>query len=295
MLGDSLVGDKELWLMFSVKPIIYPLMLIFLCLAVVLMNGVSSEQEASGVDAKKAEKPAEQMEIYVLIGDVNMAGRADLPTEVEALLERCMLLNAEGKWVPASSPLNAHSTICKEAAVQKLGPGYSFVKHLLKADPNKKIGLIVNATEGTKIKDWLGKSTFYWGMRKRAKAFRESGQIKGVIWHQGEADSAEPKHYLKDLKTFIATVRGDLGDTNLPFVVGQIANIPAQQINEEMNKLPEQVHFTAVASSTGLTTTGRWNFDTKSQLTLGERYAEQMLDLLKKRSQLPVVKAPQDL
>lgn len=44
-------------------------------------------------------------------------------------------------------------------------------------------------------------------------------------------------------------------------------------------KLPGEVDHTGYVKSEGLTCTDRWHFDTKSQIELGQRYAEQMLKL----------------
>lgn len=239
--------------------------------------------------------PPDDLEIYLLIGQSNMAGRAPIPEDATAPLDRCWLLNAEGEWEPAKNPLNIHSTIRKGPGMQKLNPGYSFAKKMLEADPTKNIGLIVNARGGSKIEQWLGKSKYYWGIRGRAKAFKDSGQIKGVLWHQGESNSNDPDSYLTQIKSLIANLRADLGDTNLPFVAGQITNNPPMAINEEIAKLPEEVHLTAVVSSEGLKTSDRWHFDTESQLLLGERYAEAMLKLQEQRSKIPTPEPPSDL
>lgn len=250
---------------------------------------------AWSLQAEESAQPPEDLDIYLLIGQSNMAGRAPIPEEATGPIDRCWLLNAEGKWEPASNPLNIHSTIRKGEGMQKLNPGYSFAKRMLEANPDRHIGLIVNARGGSKIEQWLGKSKYYWGIRGRAKAFKGTGRIKGVLWHQGESDSGNPDNYLAQLKTFIATLRGDLEDPNLPFVAGQITNAPPMQINDEIAKLPDTVHLTAVASSEGLKTYDRWHFDTESQLLLGERYAEAMLQLQQERAKIPVAMPPQDL
>lgn len=235
------------------------------------------------LNSAESKKPSKDLEIYLLIGQSNMAGRAPVPEDATGTLDRCWLLNAEGEWEPARNPLNIYSTIRKGPGMQKLNPGYSFAKKMLEADPNKNIGLIVNARGGSKIEQWLGKSKYYMDVLGRTESFKDSGQIKGVLWHQGESDSTHPETYLPKLKTLIANLRADLGDPNLPFVAGQITNSPPMAINDEIAKLPGQVHLTAIASSEGLKTYDRWHFNTASQLELGERYAEAMLQLQEKR------------
>jgi len=73
------------------------------------------------------------LQIYVLIGQSNMAGRAPVPEEIAGPIDRCYLLNTQNKWVPAKNPLNLYSTIRKGEGMQKLGPGYSFAHAMVKA------------------------------------------------------------------------------------------------------------------------------------------------------------------
>lgn len=262
---------------------------LFCCLALVLASSSLAAKESV------TSEPPGDLDIYLLIGQSNMAGRAVIPDDARGTLDRCWLLNAEGEWEPASNPLNIYSSIRKGAGMQKLNPGYSFAKKMLEANPDKHIGLIVNAKGGTNIDQWLGKSKLYWGIRGRAKAFRDSGNIKGVLWHQGESDSGSPESYMKKLKALIANIREDMHDLDLPFVAGQITNEPPQAINDVIAQLPETVHMTGVASSEGLTTYDRWHFDTQSQLLLGKRYAEQMLLLQQKQDAKSGPKRPSDM
>ena len=51
----------------------------------------------------------------------------------------------------------------------------------------------------------------------------------------------------------------------------------------EITKIAQNLPKTGVASSTGLKTMDRWHFDSASMITLGERYAAEMLKLQKKR------------
>jgi len=224
----------------------------------------------------------DDLHIYLLIGQSNMSGWAAIPEDMMGILERCYLLNAEGEWEPARNPLNRYSTIRKDLNQQKLGPGYSFARKMLEADPDLRIGLIVNARGGTSIHHWRSESHLYQGIRERAEAFRDSGQIKGVLWHQGESDSDLTGKYLNKLKTLIEDLRRDLNDPALPFVAGQIRFEPEQAINKVIASLPDEVEYTAVVSSEGLKTKDKWHFDTASQIKLGERYAEQMLQLQRK-------------
>ncbi len=221
--------------------------------------------------------PRENLHIYLLIGQSNMAGRAKMEEADAKAIERCLLLKADDEWEPATSPLNRHSTIRKGLGMQKLGPGAGFAEAMTERNPDVTIGLVVNAKGGTKIGQWKKGTKFYQEAVRRAKVARESGTLKGILWHQGESDEGSPDGYLDQLAQLVKDLRKDLGEKDLPFVAGQVNKVPA--INEQIAKLPETVGHTAFVSSEGLNATDRWHFDRDSVLLLGERYAEAMLTL----------------
>ena len=221
----------------------------------------------------------DELHLYLLIGQSNMAGRAQVPEELAGVIDRCVLLNGKNEWVPAKNPLNLYSTIRKGEGMQKLGPGYSFARIMLKANPDIKIGLVVNARGGSKIEEWQRDAKYYKDLLQRAQQAQKTGKLKGVLWHQGESNSNNPDEYLDQLKALIANLRKDLGEDGLPFVAGQVNNTPPLKINDVIAKLPKAVPNTAVVSSEGLKCYDRWHFDTDSQLELGKRYAQAMTKL----------------
>lgn len=226
------------------------------------------------------------MDIYLLIGQSNMAGRADIETQDEDSLKNVFLFTGiEGKeWEKAANPLNKYSTIRKDLSVQKLGPGYTFGREMAKQFPNKKIGLVVNAKGGTNIVEWKPGSLFYTEAIKRAKLAMKSGTLKGVVWHQGEANASKSGIYPKQITELIESLRKDLELPNLPFVAGQLSeDKPARHdFNVMIMTLPSLVPNTAVASTEGTVTMEGTHFNSASQHLLGERYAVEMIKLLKK-------------
>jgi len=226
---------------------------------------------AAAGDAEK-----QQLHIYLMIGQSNMAGRATVPDNAKAPVDRGFLLNAEDKWEPATNPLNRYSTIRKGLNMQRLSPAYAFATTMLEADKTASIGLVVNAKGGSSISQWKKGTRFYNDAIRRVKAAEKTGVLKGIVWHQGESDAANPK-YLEELKQLIADFRKDLGNAKLPFVAGQVKDV--KPINDFVARLPQEVPHTGFASAEGLKTTDRWHFDTQGQLTLGRRYAAAMLKL----------------
>jgi hypothetical protein len=229
----------------------------------------------------------ERMDIYLLMGQSNMAGRAPLGEEQAGVIPRCFLLNGEDAWEPAENPLNRYSTIRKGLQMQRLGPGYSFARTMLENNPDIRIGLVVNARGGSSIREWAPGTPYYNDALRRVRKAMESGELKGILWHQGESDARDTE-YLDKLGALIAALRDDLGAPNLPFVAGQVFYHPktrahTKQINDLLATLPVVVPFTGCVLSDGLTAFDNLHFDTESALILGERYAGEMLRLLSGR------------
>lgn len=234
-------------------------------------------------------KPDTTFELYILMGQSNMAGRG--PTTAEFKNEsntQVYMLNKDNQWVPARHPLHFD-----KPSIAGVGPGLAFGIAMARANPQVKIGLIPCAVGGTPIEAWspgaYDKATNthpYDDAVVRIKAAMQSGVIKGVIWHQGEANSNTEmsKKYLSQLAELIERVRVLIGNPNLPFVAGQLGRYRPSfaNINMVLEGLPAQVPNTAIATSEGLMHKGdTTHFDSPSAEIFGKRYADQMLKLQK--------------
>jgi len=234
-----------------------------------------------------AQKPDQSTHIYILMGQSNMAGRGIITEEyAEQKHERVIMLDKENRWVTAKHPLHFD----KPKAVG-VGPGLSFGIEMAKANPNAIIGLVPCAVGGTPIRKWrpgaydnATKSYPYDEALVRIKEAMKKAVIKGIIWHQGEGDSNadSARLYLGKLTELISRVRNEVGDPQLPFVVGELGRYRDHydNINRQLSKLPENVPFTAVAFSEGLWHKGDGtHFDSRSANELGKRFAAEMLRL----------------
>jgi|SaaInlStandDraft_1057018.scaffolds.fasta_scaffold15330_3 hypothetical protein len=250
-----------------------------LILGLTLFLGLGSPLLAENEDSIAYQGAKKDLHIYLLIGQSNMAGRAKVAKGEDAVLQNTFLLNGQDQWEPAKNPLNRYSTIRKGLGMQKLNPGYSFSKTMLKKMKGSSIGLVVNAKGGSNINDWVPGSKFFQEAIKRTKAAMKSGSLKGILWHQGESNAKDEK-YLDKLSALVKNLRRDLGEPSLPFIAGQVNNVPL--VNEQIAKLPSVIQHTSFVKSDGLQAMDRWHFDAKSMKMLGERYAKEMLRLLKK-------------
>ena len=236
-----------------------------------------------------AQQPDPNFELYVLAGQSNMAGRGVITDAYKTAGNAYLLmLNKEGKWVQATHPIHFD----KPSA--GVGPGMEFGIQMLKANPKVKIGLIPTAVGGSPIESWLPGALDqatgthpYDDAVARIKLAMQAGVIKGIIWHQGESNSGRPEQvakYLDQLKELIGRFRKLVGNDNLPFVAGELGRYRTfGNINDEINKLPAAVPWTAVATTENLTHKGdTLHFDGPSADEFGRRYATKML-LLKKK------------
>jgi sialate O-acetylesterase len=90
------------------------------------------------------------------------------------------------------------------------------------------VGLIPCAHGGTSMDQWdpakknLVGDSLYGSMYRRIQAM--GGRVAGILWYQGESDATEKAAplYKEKFSRFIAAVRSDLNQPNLPFYYAQI-------------------------------------------------------------------------
>jgi hypothetical protein len=229
----------------------------------------------------------EKREIYLLIGQSNMAGRGPIEAQDEGVIEGCELFNAAAAWEPATNPLNAYSTIRKDLELQQLNPGYGFALRMREVHPDITLGLVVNARGGTNINDWEKGDLYYEEAVSRTLAALDDGEsrLAGILWHQGEANSSQTNTYMGKLVTMIEDLRADLGEPDLPFVIGELerddvtVEVKDRPLNDVLILLPTMLPNTAVATTEGLETLDGTHFDSAGQRELGRRYADALLSL----------------
>jgi hypothetical protein len=236
-------------------------------------------------DAVRNIQPAKSFEIYLVIGQSNMAGRATIRTEDKEAIPNAYLFvgHEQSTWVAAKNPMNLYSTVRKKVEMQRLGPSYAFAKTMTQAIPDQEIGLVVNALGGTKIVQWLPGTRLYREAIARTHKALVYGELKGVIWHQGEGD-CDPervKLYLGRVEILINAIREEFDNPKLPFIAGQVfENERRHAFNEMIMKLPDFINYTGVVSSEGTKVFDGTHFDSESAIILGNRYAKEMINIL---------------
>lgn len=223
----------------------------------------------------------ENLDLYLCIGQSNMAGRAEIPSTEKEALTNVYLLDSLGKWIPARNPLNLHSSIRKQISMQRLSPAYSFAKNLQTYKPNIKIGLIVNAKGGSAIAEWMPGTRFFNEVIRRARQAQAHGRFRAIIWHQGESDANKTETYIDSLHVFVKALRDSLRMENLVFIGGQVSDTEARKvINEKLAQIPAKINKSEVVSNSQLNIFDAAHFDVPSTMLLGERYAEKVMHLV---------------
>jgi len=257
-------------------------------LGLLLGVGVLGGSALKGADRVEVEDlpPAEAFDVYLLMGQSNMAGR-DLALLEEQVEDAALLaLDYEGVWRVAKDPIHKKTGRIEPG----VGPGIAFGRRLLAAKDNGSIGLVPCAVGGSPLRRWERGGDLYEEALERARHAMQYGRLKGVIWHQGETDSAKEawaRSYGARLGQMIADLREDLGEPELPVVVGQIGEFVGgedflfvEDVKKAIRDVSETVERVGFASSEGLLDKGDdLHFDGASAMLLGERFAEAMLEL----------------
>jgi hypothetical protein len=226
-------------------------------------------------------------DLYLLVGQSNMAGRGVPEPEDQAANPRLLTFTPEGDWRPATEPITLDPN-----KVHGVGPGVAFGKAMAEARSQRSIGLIPCAVGATALRRWEPGADLYSNAVQQAKLAMRFGHLRGILWHQGESDSnaENAPTYATRLAAMIVALRKELDAPDVPFVAGELGqylitrtnnpNMFAKQLNEIFQNLPSRLPLTGCASSDGLKDKGDGlHFDSASQRELGKRYARQMLEL----------------
>lgn len=263
----------------------------FLFLSLITVISVYAQQEPDRTKYfPKAEVKPESIPkkkkvwVYVMAGQSNMAGRGQVQPEDTIANERILAINKQGKLVLAKEPLNIN-----EPSMVGLDCGVSFARALLKAcPPDVSILVLHTAVGGSSIQKWIHDSVhrevpLYTNFKNRVAAAKKYGTIKGIIWHQGEADANSKgiPVYANRLDSLFGMFRKTCKNKNLPIVMGELGYFSKtshesfMQINGIMHEHASKDPFSAVVETKDFDHKGDFlHFNSEGQRALGIRYAE---------------------
>lgn len=239
------------------------------------------------------ERSADQFDIYLLIGQSNMAGRGPMTgSDTTQIIDGVWLLNAQGEPEPARAPLNRYSTIRKEIQLQQIGIGAGFGE-MMHRWSSRKILLVVNARGGSSIKAWAPGETEHRYLEEavaRTKQALQYGRLKGILWHQGETDIQQgTPNYAGRFSDIASHLRQTFNNPDLPVLVGEVGQWNWEK-TEKITRFNDTI-LPAICREVPLCTKihsddlkRRYkdkerdpHFSREAQLELGRRYADAML------------------
>ena len=242
-------------------------------------------------------------DLWVLAGQSNMEGYGDL-VDVAPPHPEVMVLGMDGKWDDAEEPLHwlvdspdpVHSGDPKDRAQRSAeqhknrhkggGLGLPFAS-VLQQRTGVPIGLVPVAHGGTSLEQWSpskkdeGGKSLYGSMLRQVKL--AGNRVTGVLWYQGESDAngGAADQYAKNFTDFIAAVRSDFHQPELPFYYVQLgrfinAGDPKgwNTVQEVQRRLPERVSNTAVISVIDLELDDGIHIGTQGHKRAGNRLAQ---------------------
>jgi hypothetical protein len=223
--------------------------------------------------------------VHLLMGQSNMSGCGVPEDEDRRPHPRILALRRDGSWGPAVEPLH-HD---KEG--RGVGPGFSFGRAMAGADESVVIGLVPVAVGGSPLSRWVRGADLYEIAVAQARVAAESGTLAGMLWHQGESDTGTKElasSYADRLSQMMADFRAAVGVPELPVVVGTLGDFVvaydgapyADEVNRQIESIPDRVPRSACVSSSGLGAMDIVHFDAPAQRELGRRYADAMQRLL---------------
>jgi len=225
-----------------------------------------------------AQSAPDHLQLFLLIGQSNMAGRGKVEAADQETNPGIFMLTKDLQWVPAKDPVHF------DKPVAGVGLCSEFARVVAKQDPTANIGLIPCAVGGTSLDQWKPGGQLYRNAVDRAKEAMKHGTLTGILWHQGEADSASAKVaiYGDRFSAMIEQLRKDLDAGSVPVVMGELGRFRPEnaEFNAALPAVASKVPLCVSVSAEGLTDKGdHLHFDTPSLHQFGQRYAEAFLKL----------------
>lgn len=227
----------------------------------------------------------ENLHLYLLVGQSNMAGRGKVEEIDREIHPRVFALGKENTWIPAQEPL--HFDIKNRG----VGPGLAFGKAMAQAQPGVTIGLVPAAVGGTLIEWWLpgAQRHLFEDAVARARLAQQTGTLKGILWQQGESDSYgdRPAHYRERLLILLNALRTELGAPNVPVVIGGLGDflkpVKAKDVEAALKAVAGEVPHAAFVPASTLGHIGdQLHFNSAAARDNGQKMAEAMLALQSK-------------
>lgn len=278
------IGLKHHAISFSLRG----LLLIFLSSLVLLFCCI----KVAFADCPIAEKNP-KLGIFLLLGQSNMAGRGREPVSPAKFDELVRVYRGADLWEALHEPIKHLGDNQEKAGT---GLGGAFAREVVFKN-HAAVGLVPLAVGGSELARWEAGGDLYVAALQHAKNAKKCGEIKAILWHQGESDAGSlnsAKSYARRFSAMINAFRRELGQETLPVLVGTLGGFIDQykggglccwrEVNSQIVSLPKVDSSLYVIDSTGLVDRGDGiHFNTASQQELGLRYAKAYFKIIERR------------
>jgi hypothetical protein len=236
----------------------------------------------------EVQPPRSGFDVYLVMGQSNAQGWQDVPQWIPAdydtiahILKYSDLADGTqitriyggkfvtryttGYWLTGIEPIGAG--VC---------PARGCAKVLAAHDTATTFGMALRAVGNTSISRWVKSGDLYEGSLKAAREVAAWGNLRGVLWHQGENDvgNTDATWWGNQLKSLISDMRADLGLPDLIFVIGELGQFVGNgsRVNSQIPGIVSSTRLTAMVSSAGLASQGdNLHFSSDAQREFGRR------------------------
>ena len=231
--------------------------------------------------------PEKRMMLIVLAGQSNMSGFGKIEPEDKIPIPNVYTLDISGKWVPSTEPTHAGCGTCL---------GRTFAEKLHQKYPDRVIGIVPCAVDGTPIEAWKPGAVFtlnrgtvithpYDDAISRIRLAQKDGDVVAFLWHQGCSNYLRTStfeegraSYRGKLEKLIQNFRTDIPElAGVPFILGHLKSmfekIKIDHVNKAIDDVAAKDPLVAVVSVDGVThNPDNIHYDRRSLKMLGERY-----------------------
>jgi hypothetical protein len=222
---------------------------------------------------------------FLMIGQSNMAGRGRLG-DVPPVENKRLFMLRSGRWQPLSEPVNYDRPFAGTSLAVSFADEYS--KHF-----DRDTGLIPCADGGTSLDDWSAGGQLYSHGVFQTLLARRVSEVKGILWHQGEADSEDKEKALTYEERFIpilSALKRECALEDIPVIMGELGAFLENYkegkckyfplVNKALAETAAKYSGYALASSEGLESNGDdLHFNASSLREFGRRYFLKYLEL----------------
>ena len=214
-----------------------------------------------------------------------MAGRGRAG-EVPPLENDRLFMLRNGRWQPLVEPVNYDRPFAGISLAVSFAHEYQKMSGL-------DVGLIPCADGGSGLEDWAVGGPLYTHAVYQTQLAQRISEVRGILWHQGEADSNDEtraRTYAPRFMKILSALREARALHKVPVVLGELGDFLGDNpenkephyrlVNRALASLAAENPGIALASAAGLGSNGDYlHFNAASLREFGRRYFEKYKEL----------------